>query len=99
MKKKVVISFSTEAWERLESLTQKANENFDTGSVNYSDVINELIPAAQLDIRLLQARHTNVRKSLKHIASKKDIDLDAAIKSLMELQAMNSKQTKTGEMQ
>ena len=86
-KKRLQVILTDEAWIAVESLTNQASENFETGSINYSDVINEMILVAKVDIKALQQKHTNLRRSLKVLASKSDIDLDSAIKSLMEMKA------------
>ncbi len=80
MKKKIQIVLSDESWSALESLTNEANEGFVNGTINYSDVVNELIATGKIDIRGLQAKHTNIRKSLGLMASQKEIDIESAIK-------------------
>lgn len=63
----------------------QASKDFDAGSISYSDVVNELVLNARVDIKILQAKHTDLRRSLKSFASKKDIDIDQIIKTLTEL--------------
>lgn len=95
MKRKLQVILSEESWAMLETLSKEANEGFKNGSINMSDIINEVLQTAKLDIRLLQAKHTNIRRSLRQMASQKDIDIDLAIKNLMELKAIGQKrQTK-----
>jgi hypothetical protein len=91
MKKRLQVVFTEEAWAAVEALTTQANENFEAGSINYSDVINEMIVSARVDIKALQLKHTDLRRSLRSMASKGDLDLDTVIKSLMELKSRSGK--------
>ena len=87
MNKRLQIGLSDEAWQMVESLCNEANEGFEVGNITYSDVINEMILCAKPDLKLLQSKHTSVRKSLLLLSSQKGLDLDAAIKALTELRA------------
>ncbi|RYZ77075.1 MAG: hypothetical protein EOP05_03045 [Proteobacteria bacterium] len=91
MKRKIQIVLSEDAWELLESTTKESNTGFKNGSITYSDVVNEFLVGGKIDIRMLQAKHTNLRKSLRLMASQKEIDIDAAIRSLQELKAKTAK--------
>lgn len=91
MKRKLQVLLSEENWAIVENTVKEANADFANGSINYSDVINEMVPNAKVDIKILQAKHTNIRKSLRTLASQKELDLDLAIKTLMELKAKGSK--------
>lgn len=99
MKKKIQIVLSDEAWSALENLTKEANDGFLNGTINYSDVANELISIGKIDIRGLQAKHTNIRKSLRLMASQKEIDIESAIKALMDLKSKGVKKTNRNQMQ
>ncbi len=87
MKKRLQIALSDEAWSAVQALTTEANENFDVGSITYSDAINEMVLSSRVDIKALQLKHTNFRRSLRVMAAKDGVDIDAVIKSLMELKA------------
>jgi hypothetical protein len=89
-KKRIQVILNDEAWSAVEALTKEASENFETGSINYSDVINEMVLNSKVDVKALQLKHTDLRRSLKVLALKSDLDLDSAIKSLMELKARSS---------
>ena len=91
MKRKLQVILNEDAWAALETLTKEANDGFTTGSINMSDIVNEVLQTAKIDIRGLQAKHVNVRLSLRQMASQKDIDIDLAIKSLMEMKANGNK--------
>jgi|GEM_PF-1202337 len=84
-KKRLQVLFSEEAWSSIESLTEEANRGFEDGSITYSDVVNEMILNSKFDIKTLQAKHTDIKRSLRRMASQGDVDLDSAIKALMEL--------------
>lgn len=99
MKKKIQIVLSDDAWSALDNLTKEANDGFVNGTINYSDVANELIATGKIDIRGLQAKHTNIRKSLRLMASQKEIDIESAIKALMDLKSKGVKKTTRGQMQ
>ena len=85
--KRIQVILSCEAWSAVEALTNQASENFEVGSINYSDAINEMILSSKVDIKTLQLKHTDLRRSLKLLARKNDLDLDSAIKNLLELKA------------
>ena len=95
MKKRIQAILSDEAWSAIESLTKEANDNFDAGSISYSDVINEMAVSSRIDIKVLQLKHTSLKKSLRILSARKDVDLDSAIKSLMELKARSSRKNKS----
>jgi len=90
MKKRLQVIISDESWALVEAATQEANSNFELGNISFSDVINEMILTAKIDIKAMQNKHTNLRKSLRMMAAK-DMDLDAVIKSLLELKAKGVK--------
>lgn len=97
MKKRLQIILCDEAWGAVDNLSNEANSEFDGGHINYSDLINEMILCSKVDIKALQLKHTDIRKSLRALASKGDIDLDSVLKTLNELktsQKKRSKQTK-----
>lgn len=89
--KRLQVLFSDEAWEAIESATNSANENFEMGSISYSDVVNEMALHSKIDIKALQYKHTDIRRSLRVMASKSDIDLESVIKTLMELKSKSAK--------
>lgn len=91
MKKKLQIVLTDESWSALESLTKEASDGFINGSINFSDVVNEVLLTSKLDIKSLQAKHTNIRKSLRLMAAQKEIDIDSAIKSLLEIKSKSAK--------
>lgn len=99
MKKKIQVVLSDESWSALENLTNEANEGFVNSTINYSDVVNELIANGKIDIRGLQAKHTNIRKSLRLMASQKEIDIESAIKALMDLKSKGVKKTNRSQVQ
>lgn len=85
MKKRIQVVLSDESWPIVEKITKQANEGFENGNINYSDVINEMVICSNVDIDKLQLKHTNLRKSLRLLASQKDLDVDLVIESLMAL--------------
>jgi hypothetical protein len=91
MSKRLQIILTGDAWQVVESLCAEANTGFEAGHINYSDAINELVLCSKPDPKLLQIKHTNIRRSLQLLSGQKDIDLDTAIKSLMELRAKSNR--------
>jgi hypothetical protein len=85
MKRKLQVMITEDNWTTIETLLKEANENFKLGSINYSDIINEMALNAKIDLKTLQAKHANIRKSLRSMACEKDIDIETAIKMLTEL--------------
>ena len=79
MKKKLQIVMSDDSWMTLENLTKEANDGFVNGSITFSDVVNEILITAKLDIKGLQAKHTNIRKSLRLMAAQKEIDIEKSV--------------------
>jgi len=95
MSKRLQVIFSDDAWQIIENISHEANDGFEVGSINYSDVINELILCSKIDLKTLQLKHTDVRRSLKVMAAKSEIDLDSAIRALTELKAKITKRKVT----
>jgi hypothetical protein len=85
VKKIVQVSLCDEAMHIVEQSVEQANADFETGFVSSSHFINEAILTSSVDIKLLQAKHTNVRKSLRLLALDKEIDIETAIKKLQAL--------------
>lgn len=98
MKRKLQVALNDDSWSILEAMTNEANDGFKNGSITYSDVMNEIVTTAKLDIRLLQAKHTNIRKSLRLMASQKEIDIDSAIRALMDLKSKGAKRGAKSQM-
>ena len=91
MKRKLQVLINEDAWNTIDALQKDANREFKCGNINYSDIVNEIIVTSKLDIKLLQAKCTNIRKSLRNMASEKEIDLDKAIKYLTDLKSKSGK--------
>lgn len=98
MKKKLQVALCDEAWNTLENLTKEANEGFINGNINFSDIVNEIVLTAKLDIRSIQAKHTNIRKSLRLMAAQKEIDIDSAIRALMDLKSKGTKRNAKSQL-
>ncbi|MCM0606586.1 MAG: hypothetical protein KA715_10890 [Xanthomonadaceae bacterium] len=95
MIKRLQVVFAEDAWSTIKQITHQANEGFNVGSIGYSDVINELILNSKVDIKHLQAKHTDLRRSLRVLASQDEIDIDLAIKMLTDLRGKPSKKKQT----
>jgi len=89
LRKQVVLT--GEAWAAVQELTAQANEGFKLGHINYSDTINAMVLGAKVNVEALRGKHTNVKRTLKSWASKKEVDLNALIKDLNELRSKSAK--------
>lgn len=90
MVKRLQVVMTEETWKIVEEATNEANKDFELGNIRFSDVINEMILCADIDILNLQNKHTNIKKSLRLMASK-DLDLDVIIKNLQDIKAKKTK--------
>lgn len=91
--RKIQINLNKESWSLLDGITKEANEDFQLGTITYSDVVIEAILQSRIDIRALQAKHVNLRKSLRLLATKKDIDIDMVIKQMTDLKQRGGKRS------
>lgn len=97
MKKRIQLLLSDESWSAVEKITKEANRGFENGHITYSDVLNEMALNSCVDIGKLQTKHTNVRKSLRLLASQDNIDLDEMIKNLQNLKKLQGPQRSTNK--
>lgn len=91
MSKRMQVVLDSEAWQIVEALTKEASEGFEAGSIGYSDAINELILCSKVDVKALQLKHTDLRRSLRVLASRDDLDLETAIKALNEIKSQSAR--------
>jgi hypothetical protein len=82
MKKRLQVVLSNEAWQAIETLSKKANEGFEAGHINYSDAINEMVLNANVDVDKLRKQHTDLRRSLRVLASKPDLDVESVLQCI-----------------
>jgi len=85
MSKRIALQLSEEASDRFDRLLKEANQGFEAGRILAADLINELILTTRIDLRALQLKHSDLRKSLKVMSAKENIDIDSAIRFLTEL--------------
>lgn len=93
MKRKLQVNLSEEAWNVLAANVKDANDDFVNGHITYSDIICELLLTAKLDLKSLQIKHTSISRTLKTLSQDREIDIDAAIRTLQELKAKSTKRT------
>ena len=93
--KRLQVILTQEAWEMVDALCKEANQGFEGGTINYSDAINELIITGKVDIKALQLKHTDLRRALKAMASKDELDLESVLKALTDLRGKVSKKRTT----
>jgi hypothetical protein len=85
--KRLQVIVTDEASKILDACMEEANRGFEAGSISLSDMISEMILTAKVDIKALQLKHTDIRRALKCMAAKDDLELDSAIKMLQELKS------------
>lgn len=95
MGKSKSIVLSDEAWNLVSEKVKEVNRDFDGGKVKPRDVVNEMIITARIDIKILQGKHTNLKKLLRAIANRKDIEVDSVLKLIAEAKGKIPKK-KTG---
>lgn len=91
MTKRLQVILNEEAWKVVDVVTKEVNQDFNVGNVTYSDVLNEMVINSRVDVKALQIKHTDLRRSLRVMATREELDLDGVIKSLMELKARGGK--------
>lgn len=91
MKKRIQFHVNEEAALVLDQVIKEANNNFDGGNISTSDVLNEMILTSKVNIKELQLKHTDLKQSLRAMASRPDIDLDTVLNVLSELKPSTSK--------
>lgn len=91
--KRLQIFLNDEALEIVEEQLKQANENFKSGTINYSDLISEMVLNSKIDIKTLQLKKTDLRRSLRVLALQSDIDVESAIKYLSELRQRGLKKS------
>ena len=84
--RRLQVVLSDDAWNLVESVTAEANDNFQAGSICYSDTINEMVLNSKVDIKVLQLKHTDYRRAMRK-AAKDGLELDSVIKMLQELKS------------
>ena len=91
MSKRLQVLVSQEAWEAVEALCNEANLGFEAGNITVSDAVNEMILSARVDVRALQSKRTDLRKALRAMANKEELDLESVIRSLSDLRGKAGK--------
>lgn len=82
MNKRLQVVLTEEAWNAVETLTKEATLNFDRGSIGYSDTINEMILTSNVDVKNLQRKHAVLRRTMRVLASAKDLTPEMAFEAL-----------------
>lgn len=93
--KRLQVVLTDEAWTEIERVYSDATTDFKTGSINYSDVINEMILNSKVDLRELRLKHTDIRKSLLNLAKSENIDIESALKVLNEIRTKSARKSKS----
>lgn len=91
MNKRIQIILSDDAKVALDKLYNEAKSGFKVGTIKISDLVSEIILNTKIDVNDVRAKYTDLRKSLKELASAENVDLDLAIKTLSELKGKYQK--------
>lgn len=91
MNKRIQIILSAEAKTALDKLYHETKSGFKLGSIKISDLVSEIILHTKIDVTEVRAKYTDLKKSLKELASTENVDLDLAIKTLTELKGKYQK--------
>jgi hypothetical protein len=83
--KRIAMFLSEEALEIFERLLASANDGFEAGRITPSDLMSELVLSSRLDIKAIQLKHSDLRRSLRALSNREKIDIDTAIKVLLEM--------------
>lgn len=83
--KRLQVDLSEEAQRIVDQKFKEANANFKSGTIRLGDLVSEMIITSKVDIRSLQLKRTNLRRSLHAMADQPNLDLDTAIKTLIDL--------------
>jgi hypothetical protein len=92
--KRLQVILTSEAWTEIERVYSDAINDFKTGSINYSDVINEMVLNSKVDLKELRLKHTDIKKSLLNLAKSENIDIELALKVLNEIRSKSVKKSK-----
>ncbi len=93
MAKRTQIYLTDEAQRLLDEKLKEANANFKTGVITVSNLVSEMVLSSKVDIKSLQLKRTDLRRSLRVMADQPDLDLDTVMKALSELKAKSPKKS------
>lgn len=91
MGKQVSLILSEDAWDIVKEKLAEVNRDFDGGRLKPCDVVNEMILTSKIDVKALQGKHINLKKLLRSLANKKDIEIDMVLKLVGEAKGKISK--------
>jgi hypothetical protein len=91
MSKRLQLFLNADAENKLTKVYEEITSNFTSGNIKISDVVSEMILSSEIDIKEIRLKYTDLKKSLIELAHADNLDVDAAIKALLELKNKNSK--------
>ncbi len=91
MSKRLQLFLNADAENKLTKVYEEITSNFNSGNIKISDVVSEMILSSEIDIKEIRLKYTDLKKSLIELAHADNLDVDAAIKALLELRNKNSK--------
>lgn len=94
MAKRLQVILTDEAWALVDKTNTEVMDGFKMGTVNFSDVINEMILNSKIEVKELRLKHTELKKSLIILAQTENLDIESAIKTLSELKGKITKRVK-----
>jgi hypothetical protein len=91
MSKRLQLFLNADAEMKLNKVFEDITTGFTSGNIKISDLVSEMILNSDLDIKEVRLKYTDLKKSLLELAHAENIDVDAAIKALLELKNKNTK--------
>ena len=95
MSKRLQIMLSDSAYETVEKTQKQAVDGFPQVKINFSDVIEAMIPNSKVNLTELRLKHTDLRRTLLDLAKRKDLSVEDIVNQMSELKgALGKKETK-----
>lgn len=95
MNKALQIVLTDETRAMVESIINQASSDFKNGRIRVSDVINEMILTSRVDVKVLQNKNINLKKSLRLLAARDDLDSEVIEQFLEDLKLRPTKKSKS----
>ncbi len=97
MSKSLNISLSEEALSLVKEKMAEVNRDFDGGRVKICDVVNEMILTSKVDVKVLQGKHMNLKRLLRSLSTRNDLDVDAIIRMVSDAKGKGARKKSNGE--
>ena len=99
MSKRVGLVLTNEAAASFEKILGDVNYGFKAGKVTPSNLISEIILSTKVDVKALQLKYTDLRRSLRALSQREEIDVETAIEILSEIAGKAQKKRGRGRVE